>query len=284
MLSWLYLIAPQAQADSPMLGKIVSVGYPMMDLAMFAVALRLVLGQGSRPVPFFLLSVNLAAFVAADTIYVVQQLNGTYVAGNFLDFMWLSGNLALGAAALHPTMGKVAEQARDVALGPGPLRIIALCIAALVAPATVIIQYTRGAYGDIPVAACACAVLFILTIARLAGLVHQQRLLAITDVLTALRTRRYFEAQLLAELAKARRTGGSLAVLLADVDHFKSVNDRYGHHVEIRILIAIGRRLRAAIGTGDYLARYGGEEFAILVRDASPDQPAVIAERLRREL
>jgi diguanylate cyclase (GGDEF)-like protein len=112
----------------------------------------------------------------------------------------------------------------------------------------------------------------------------RRRLLAITDVLTGLRARRYFEAQLLAELAKARRTGGSLAVLLADVDHFKSVNDRYGHHVEIRILIAIGRRLRAAIGTGDYLARYGGEEFAILVRDASPDQPAVIAERLRREL
>jgi diguanylate cyclase (GGDEF)-like protein len=284
MLSWLYLIAPQAHADSPMLVKIVSVGYPMMDLAMFAVALRLILGQGTRPVPFFLLSVNLAAFVAADTIYVMQQINGTYVAGNFLDLMWLAGNLALGAAALHPTMGRVAEPARDIAVGPGPVRITALCIAALVAPATVFIQYTRGAYSDIPVAAFACAVLFMLTIARLAGLVQQQRLLAVTDVLTGLRTRRYFEAQLLAELTKARRTGGSLAVLIADVDYFKSVNDRYGHPIGDQVLIEIGRRLRAVTRTGDYLARYGGEEFAILVRDAGPDEPAVIAERLRQEV
>jgi diguanylate cyclase (GGDEF)-like protein len=284
MLSWLYLIAPQAQSDSPMLVKIVSVSYPILDLAMFAVALRLILGQGSRPVPFFLLSANLAAFVAADTIYVVQQLNGTYSAGNFLDAMWLAGNLALGAAALHPTMGRVSEPARAIVLGPGPVRIIALCVAVLVAPATVVIQYARGAYADIPIAACACAGLFILTITRLAGLVAEQRLLAITDVLTGLRTRRYFEAQLLPELAKARRTGGSLAVLIADVDHFKSVNDRYGHPVGDEVLIEIGKRLRGAIRSGDYLARYGGEEFAILIRDASPDEPAVIAERLRQEV
>jgi two-component system cell cycle response regulator len=284
MLSWLYLIAPQTQGDSPMLVKIVSVSYPILDLAMFAVALRLILGQGSRPVPFFLLSVNLASFVAADTSYVVQQLNGTYSAGNFLDLMWLSGNLALGAAALHPTMSRVGEPARDIVLGPGPIRIGALCVTVLVAPATVVIEYARGAYADIPIAACACAVLFVLTITRLAGLVSQQRLVAITDVLTGLRTRRYFQAQLLPELAKARRTGGSLAVLIADVDHFKSVNDRYGHPVGDEVLIEIGKRLRSAIRSGDYLARYGGEEFAILIRDASPDEPAVIAERLRRHV
>jgi diguanylate cyclase (GGDEF)-like protein len=284
MLSWLYLIAPQAQADSPMLIKIVSVGYPMMDLAMFAVALRLVLGQGSKPVPFFLLSANLAAFVAADTIYVVQQLNGTYSAGNFLDLMWLAGNLALGAAALHPTMGRVGESSREIAAGPGPARIVALCVAALVAPATVMMLYVRGSYSGIPVAAFACAVLFVLTIARLAGLVAQQRLIAITDVLTGLRTRRYFEAQLLPELARARRTGGSLAVLIADVDHFKSVNDRYGHPVGDEVLVEIAKRLRGAIRGGDEIARYGGEEFAILIRDAAPDEPAVIAERLRQQV
>jgi len=284
MLSWLYLIAPQTQGDSPVLVKVVSVGYPILDLAMFAVALRLILGQGSRPAPFFLLSLNLAAFVAADTIYVVQQLNGTYTAGNFLDFMWLSGNLVLGAAALHPTMGRVGETARAIVLGPGPIRMVLLCVAVLVAPATVVVQYERGAYGDIPVVACACAVLFVLTIIRLAGLVSQQRLLAITDVLTGLRTRRYFEAQLLPELAKARRTGGSLAVLIADVDHFKSVNDRYGHPVGDEVLIEIGKRLRSAIRSGDHLARYGGEEFAILIRDATPDEPAVIAERLRQQV
>jgi diguanylate cyclase (GGDEF)-like protein len=235
-------------------------------------------------VPFFLLSANLAAFVAADTIYVVQQLNGTYSAGNFLDLVWLSGNLALGAAALHPTMGRVGEPSRAIVAGPGPARIAALCVAALVAPATVMVLYVGGSYSGIPVAAFACAVLFVLTIARLAGLVTQQRRIAITDVLTGLRTRRYFEAQLLPELARARRTGGSLAVLIADVDHFKSVNDRYGHPVGDEVLVEIAKRLRYAIRSGDEIARYGGEEFAILIRDATPDEPAVIAERLRQQV
>ncbi|MFD8495250.1 diguanylate cyclase [Amycolatopsis sp. NPDC059657] len=284
MLSWLYLIAPQATSAAPMLVKVASVGYPMMDLAMFAVALRLVLGQGRRPVAFSLLSLSLLSFVVADTVYVVQQVNGTYSAGNFLDAIWLSGNLLLGASALHPTMGKVAETVPFGAPVPGPWRIAALCTAVLIAPATVLIENARGAHSGIPVVACACAVLFLLTIARLAGLVSQQRKLAITDALTGLRTRRHFEAQMVPELARARRAGGSVAVLIADVDHFKSVNDRYGHPVGDEVLIEIGKRLREAIRPGDHLARYGGEEFAILIRDAGPDDPAVIAERLRQQV
>ncbi|WP_246257866.1 diguanylate cyclase [Amycolatopsis anabasis] len=284
MLSWLYLIAPQTRSDAALVVKIVSVGYPMMDLAMFAVALRLILGPGPRPVPFFLLSTNLLAFLAADSVYVLQQLNGTYGAGNFLDALWLSGNLALGAAALHPTMGRIGEPARDSGPAPGPLRIVALCAAALVAPAAVLVQYAGGAYSGIPVAACACAVLFMLTIARLAGLVAEQRRLAITDALTGLRTRRFFEARLALEIARAARTGGSVAVLIADVDHFKSVNDRYGHPAGDRVLVEIGQRLRAATREGDLVARYGGEEFAMLIRDSGADDPAVIAERLRREV
>ncbi|WP_020670778.1 diguanylate cyclase [Amycolatopsis nigrescens] len=284
MLSWLYLIAPQAQADSPALVKIVSVGYPMMDLAMFAVALRLILGTGPRPVPFFLLSTNLLAFLAADSIYVFQQLNGTYGAGNFLDAIWLSGNLALGAAALHPAMGKIAEQAEEAAPAPGPGRIAGLCAAALIAPAVLLIQYANGSYPDIPVAACACAVLFVLTIARLAGLVSEQRRLAITDALTGLRTRRHFEHQLAVEVTRAHRAHGGLAVLIADVDRFKSVNDRYGHPAGDKVLTEIAERLKEATRDSDLLARYGGEEFAVLIRDIGRDEPALIAERLRRQV
>ncbi len=284
MLSWLYLLSPTAQTQVPTLAKAASLAYPMMDLAMFAVALRLILGAGRRPMAFLLLSTNLLAFFAADSIYVLQQLSGTYSAGNFLDAIWLTGNLALGAAALHPTMSRLGEPATVVDPGPGPARIIALCVAALVAPATLLVEYSRGEYSYIPVIAVACGLLFLLTIARLAVLVGQQRWLAITDVLTGLRTRRYFENRLATELAHARKAPGQLAVLIADVDHFKSINDAYGHPGGDRVLVEIATRLRTGIRQEDVLSRYGGEEFAVLVRGVAADDPLRIAERLRREV
>ena len=284
MLSWLYILTPTAQAQVPTLVKITSLAYPMMDLAMFAVALRLILGTGRRPAAFFLLTANLLAFFAADSIYVLQQLSGTYTAGNFIDAIWLFGNLALGAAALHPTMSRVGEPTTVIDSGPGPARIIALCAGALVAPATLLVQYVRGDYHDIPVIAVACGLLFLLTIARLSVLVAQQRWIAITDVLTGLRTRRYFESKLTNEVAHARRSRTPLAVLIADVDHFKSINDSFGHPGGDRVLIEIAARLRHGIRQEDVLSRYGGEEFAVLVRGAAADDPLVIAERLRRKV
>lgn len=284
MLSWLYLLAPTAQAQVPTLAKAAALTYPMMDLAMFAVALRLMLGSGRRPAAFLLLSANLLAFFTADSIYVLQQLSGTYTAGNFIDAIWLAGNLALGAAALHPTMSRVGEPATVVDPAPGPARILALCAAALVAPATLLVEYSRGEYRDIPVIAVACGLLFLLTIARLAVLVAQQRRLAITDMLTGLRTRRYFENRLVAGLAHARRANAPLAVLIADVDHFKAINDAYGHPGGDQVLIEIAKRLRSGIRQDDVVSRYGGEEFAILVRGAAADDPSNIAERLRRKV
>ncbi|MBV8932278.1 MAG: diguanylate cyclase, partial [Kutzneria sp.] len=121
-----------------------------------------------------------------------------------------------------------------------------------------------------------------LTIARLASLASSQRRLAITDSLTGLYTRRFFEIQLPIEVARARRTGGSLGVFVIDVDHFKSVNDRYGHPAGDQALCEIAARLGSATRRDvDLLARHGGEEFALLVPDAGVGELAGIAERLR---
>lgn len=284
MLSWLFLIEPQARLTTPLLVKTASLGYPVADLALLAVSLRLVLGTGSRSPSFFLLCGNMFAIFTADTIYTVQQLHGTYVAGNFLDAIWLAGNLALGAAALHPTSGRVAEAARPREHTLGPARIIALCGAALIAPATLLVLNARRDLAGVPVVAVACAVLFALTIARLAGVVAVQRRLAITDVLTGLHTRRFLEANLPLELARARRSGGSPAVLIIDVDHFKAINDRYGHPAGDRALAEIARRLRSVSRDADLLARHGGEEFAVLVPDAHPTELVGIGERLRQRV
>ena len=284
MLSWLYLIGPQARADMPSLAKIVSVAYPVMDLAMFAVALRLILGPGRRPVSFLLLAGNLLAIFTADTLYVMQQLNGTYQTGNFLDAVWLCGNLALGAAALHPTVARVADRASADDARLTRFRLVVLAGAALIAPATLLVQYSLGTLRDVPVIAAACAVLFMLAVARLAGLVADQRQLATTDVLTGLRTRRFFGTQLPNEIARARRVGTSLAVLIVDVDHFKSINDRYGHPAGDRVLVEVARRLRQSVRHADFIARYGGEEFALVLPEATLEAARAKVDLIRRTI
>jgi diguanylate cyclase (GGDEF)-like protein len=280
MLSWLYLIVPVARIDEPFIARLVSVAYPVLDLVLLVFSLRLILVPGSRPMSFVLLSTSLLAIFTADSIYVIQQLLNTYVSGNFLDAIWLAANLTIGAAALHPTMATLDQRRPGPDVRIGPMRLAILTTAALIAPATLVAQDAFHALQDIPVIAAACAALCVFTIARLAGLLIDQRRLASTDALTGLRTRRYFEARLPAAVAGAAKSGDAVAVLVIDVDHFTSINDRYGHRAGDRALREIARRLRGAVDRGDLLARYGGEEF-VIVSSASPNHLPGLAERVR---
>jgi two-component system, cell cycle response regulator len=284
MLSWLYMIGPLARSDMALLPKVAAVAYPVMDLTMLAVAVRLIIGSGRKPASFFLLSGNLLAIFTADTLYGMQQLSGSYHPGNYLDAIWLGGNLLLGAAALHPRMARLADRSHLRDQSFGPVRIAALFGAVLIAPGTLLIQSARNTLVDVPVIAVACALLFLLTLARMVGLIGDQRRLAVVDGLTGLYTRRFLEAQLSLEMARARRNGGTLALFIADVDHFKLINDRHGHPAGDRALTEISRRLRESTRPGDVLARYGGEEFALLAPRASQKDLSVIAERLRQQV
>ncbi|MFQ6021212.1 MAG: GGDEF domain-containing protein [Acidiferrobacterales bacterium] len=103
----------------------------------------------------------------------------------------------------------------------------------------------------------------------------------LTDVLTGVANRGFFERRLQEELTRWNRRGGSLVCMLAAIDDFKQVNDEHGHHTGDCVLQHVaelfGRQLRAS----DVLARYGGEEFALLLSETSEKQAQTIAERLR---
>jgi len=117
-----------------------------------------------------------------------------------------------------------------------------------------------------------------------ARLFEQTERLATTDGLTGLANHRTFQARLEEQVALARRHGKRLSVILGDVDHFKAVNDTYGHPVGDQVLQGTARVLvKEARGT-DLVARYGGEEFAVVMPETDAAGAVVIAERIRTRL
>lgn len=108
-----------------------------------------------------------------------------------------------------------------------------------------------------------------------------QRLLG-HDELTGLLTSKSFFSELRREAARAEQTAKPFCVLMMDLDHFKAVNDNYGHLVGNRTLQDVGVIIKAALRSGDVAARFGGEEFAAFLLDADYLQGLVAAERVRR--
>jgi len=108
--------------------------------------------------------------------------------------------------------------------------------------------------------------------------------LAFTDFLTGLKSRRYFEERLDHEIKRAERNGSPLSVVLIDVDHFKLVNDSYGHQAGDRILREIASRLMIGRREIDTVARYGGEEFIIILPDTNLVGADHVAQRLREDI
>jgi diguanylate cyclase (GGDEF)-like protein len=116
----------------------------------------------------------------------------------------------------------------------------------------------------------------------LAGtLMNRLRAAATHDGLTGLANRRLLVEMLPRVLANARRRRRSLCVLMLDLDHFKRVNDQFGHAVGDQTLRAVADVLRAEVRAGDFPARYGGEEFVVVCEDAESSVGMEIAERLR---
>jgi diguanylate cyclase (GGDEF)-like protein len=103
---------------------------------------------------------------------------------------------------------------------------------------------------------------------------------ATIDGLTGLPNRRHFD-ELAAVIGRGRRAGDSLGILMLDIDHFKKLNDRYGHAAGDAVLRAVAGAIATAVRVDDTPARYGGEEFVVILREAGREQASDVAERIR---
>ena len=106
----------------------------------------------------------------------------------------------------------------------------------------------------------------------------------LSDGLTGLRNRRGFDITLAGEIAGAKSAGKPLSLIIADIDHFKSVNDRYGHPTGDEVLRWFARIISANMKGRDTVARYGGEEFAIILPQTTLENASMLAGQIKQQL
>ena len=115
---------------------------------------------------------------------------------------------------------------------------------------------------------------------------YEQKLLEMNwkDGLTGVYNRRFLEMKLDEEFNRNKRYGGTFSVIMFDIDHFKKVNDNYGHQCGDFILKSVSSRITSAIRNVDFLARYGGEEFCCILPETGIDSATMVADRFRQAI
>ncbi len=108
--------------------------------------------------------------------------------------------------------------------------------------------------------------------------------LSITDPLTGIYNRRYFFEISQRDIGKIKRKNSSAACLMIDIDHFKLINDTFGHPVGDKVLVDLANKIKSCIRDIDIVARYGGEEFVVFLPETDLSGAIKVAERIRREI
>jgi len=121
-----------------------------------------------------------------------------------------------------------------------------------------------------------------LSASDLEAALHEQIFaIATTDALTGLRNKRHLTDELAREFSRARRYNRTFSILMIDIDHFKEVNDRYGHQVGDVTLRAVASNVLSCLNSEDLAARYGGEEFVVALLETKLEDAVATAERIR---
>jgi diguanylate cyclase (GGDEF)-like protein len=289
LLSWVFLMKPAATDSSlSVVGRVISIAYPAADVLLLALVARLMVGAGARNTAFRLLAGSIFVMLAGDVGFAFLSYADAYTPNHALNITWLLAYVLFGAAALHPSMATLSERAVERPRRLTRRRLSLLTGVSLVAPILLLGQ----AWGRTGIDAAAIGIgsiaLFLLVVARMAGLIRQVEQqaaqlekLAQHDPLTGAANRRAWDRALPVEMDRARRAGTPLAVALLDLDHFKRFNDTYGHQAGDQLLRSATEAWGSVLRSTDLLARYGGEEFAVLLPSSTLGEAVEVLDRLR---
>jgi signal transduction histidine kinase len=205
--SWTFLIGPDAHQASSLSTKLVALAYPLMDVLVLGVLVRLLVANGPRAIGFALLVLGFGAQLVADSIYGWQLLHGGYVKGSPVDAGWAIFYALLGASALHPSTRALFERQAAQTFRLTGRRLGLLSSAALAVPTLLLTRAVLATNLDVGVLAVASAALFVLVMLRMAGLMHRH----------AEAVQR--EAERTAELAAAAQSAKAKDQFVSQVSH-----------------------------------------------------------------
>ena len=173
LISWVFLVAPNVHASGlTLLQKAVSTAYPLGDILLLAVAIRLAVDQGKRAPAFYLLISSIVCLLTVDSAYTYALLTNAYNHQLIYDVGWIAYYLLWGAAALHPSMRTLEEPAVESRTRLTQLRLGLLATACLIAPS--VRAWQAWGNPDTLVLISASAALFLLVVSRMAVLVRQE--------------------------------------------------------------------------------------------------------------
>lgn len=289
---WMAVVVPTLAAEGPTFPALLSLAYPAGDLVLLVISSVLFITSASRPRAYVLLVGSLGALIAADAVYAVLGF-GPSTVDRWLDATWLASYVLAGAAALHKTANLVAQPNRQRA----PMtwwRWAGLTAAALVVPGVEATGLLLGFdWTTWPL---------IVAFVALIGLVLTRLQLAVRDAERAYRARLDVQQRLAHQAAHDELTGAAsrsrtlelldealgggaagrpVGLLYVDLDHFKQVNDTFGHIVGDEVLRQVTRRIRSAVRPSDVVGRVGGDEIVVLVFEPASEPDLVdIASRI----
>ncbi len=295
-LGWQFLVRPQLDGEPASLAVVVTAAQPL--LAMMLLGCLVAIGMaGHRMVPYSVQLIGMAFVTAvlADACYTYLVVVREYTVDSWTNLGWQVEAVLICLAALvairhRETDARVEKLDRDLTLVPvlaAALASFVLIVVDDVATGTVH-RSTLTVAGVMLVGLLVRQFLFTRDRSRLArelqGALREQERLAVTDGLTGLYNRRFLLEMLKLEADRAARTRRPLSLAVIDLDHFKLVNDMYGHPAGDLVLVQAADRIRQMSRGHDIVARYGGEEFVVLLPDTDDEVALELAERFRRAL
>jgi diguanylate cyclase len=292
LLVWVFVIRP-AVGDPSLtpLGGFVGVLYPIGDVVLLAMVVRLLVGNGRRVAAYWTLATSVLLFLAGDMSWAAINQLGLEPgrsALQLLHMVFLVGYSLFGLAALHPSARELSERDQPRRSQVSPALLAVLSAVSLTAPGILLLEVVRHQISDGIAISIGSASLFMLVVLRMAQLLReverqsrQLQELTQVDELTGLPNRRAWTNELPRSIERAHRDRQSLAVAMIDLDHFKRFNDEYGHPAGDRMLKSAGAAWQGQARAVDLLARYGGEEFILLLPNADARLAAEVLARLK---
>ena len=258
--------------------------YPIGDLILLAMVVgALAMLPTWRNAMWLILALGCALDAVGDTVYLFQTSANTYQVGTILDVTWPAAIFLISLAMWQRSTNSI----RSALIRP---RFVLPVIGASCG----LIVLFRGSLNHVGRLALVLAGITLLVVVGrlllsfrdLTTLNESRQRQALTDELTGLGNRRYLMGVLedffgdVAEVDPHER----LALLLIDLNHFKEINDSFGHPVGDQILTRLGPRIRGILRSSDVLARLGGDEFGVVLTDADVDYASTVAERITSQL